>query len=242
MSTPMHCKNPGYCPICEQETIFASVEEWLRDHYRCLRCGSIPRFRAIIRALDRFVPQWRQLAMHEFAPGGPSSAYLRRHCRGYSCSHYLPQVPFGRYCLQHKAFSQNIEALTYPDESFDLLVSQDVMEHVLAPEAAWREMARVLKPGGVHVYTVPWYPDESCSRRRAELVEGRIRHLAPAQYHGNPVDSKGSLVTIDWGLDMPDVIFRLCGMTTTVSLERDRHYGLDGEFLEVFISRKPQAG
>lgn len=70
-------------------------------------------------------------------------------------------------------------------------------------------------------------------------MDGQVRHLAPPQYHGNPVDNGGSLVTIDWGIDMPEIIHRLTGMTTVVRLERDRHYGIDGEFLEVFVSRKP---
>ncbi|HCG05121.1 MAG TPA: SAM-dependent methyltransferase [Desulfovibrio sp.] len=241
MSSALYCKNPGWCPICERETVFVSAEAWLRDHYRCLRCGSIPRFRALIRALDRFVPNWRALALHEFAPGGASSDYLRTRCRRYSASHYLPDVPFGSFSPAHGCASQDMEALTYADASFDVLVSQDVMEHLMDPAAAWREIARVLKPGGAHVFTVPWYPDEACTRRRAIRQDGQVRHLAPPQYHGNPVDSGGSLVTIDWGIDMPEIIHRLSGMTTVVSLERDRQYGIDGEFLEVFVSRKSAA-
>jgi SAM-dependent methyltransferase len=239
MSDTLHCKNPGWCPICEQETVFASTGAWLRDNYRCLRCGSIPRFRALIRAMDRFVPLWRTLALHEFAPGGASSDYLRARCARYSASHYLPDVAFGSFSPQHGCVSQDMEALTYADASFDVVVSQDVMEHLLDPVAAWREIARVLKPGGVHAFTVPWYSDETCSRRRAEQKDGKVQYLAPPQYHGNPVDSHGSLVTVDWGIDMPEIIHRLTDMTTTVSLERDRYYGIDGEFLEVFISSKP---
>jgi len=239
MSSTLHCKNPGWCPICEKETIFVSTETWLRDHYRCLRCGSIPRFRALIRALDRFVPHWRTMTLHEFAPGGASSNYLRSQCRGYSASHYLPDVSFGSFSSRHGCESQNLEALTYANASFDMVVSQDVMEHLMDPTAALREIARVLKPGGFHIFTVPWYTEEMCTRKRAELVDGQVRHLAPPQYHGNPVNSDGSLVTIDWGIDMPEIIHRLATMTTVVSLERDRHYGIDGEFLEVFVSRKP---
>jgi hypothetical protein len=62
--------------------------------------------------------------------------------------------------------------------------------------------------------------------------------MAPAQYHENPVSAEGSLVTVDYGRDIQDVIFAASGMSTIIHLEKDRHFGLDGEFLEVFISRK----
>lgn len=42
-----------------------------------------------------------------------------------------------------------------PSGSVDLAYSRAVMEHLERPEAAYREIARVLKPGGVYVYTTP---------------------------------------------------------------------------------------
>jgi len=40
------------------------------------------------------------------------------------------------------------EALPYPDDHFDLIVSRYVFEHIANPEWAARELLRVLKPGG----------------------------------------------------------------------------------------------
>ena len=42
-----------------------------------------------------------------------------------------------------------------PSGSVDLAYSRAVMEHLERPEEAYREIARVLKPGGVYVYTTP---------------------------------------------------------------------------------------
>ncbi|WP_084604778.1 methyltransferase domain-containing protein [Desulfonatronum thioautotrophicum] len=231
-------RHPGYCPICEMETIFFAKKDWLRDHYFCARCKSIPRFRALVRALEKFIPNWRSLTMHESSPGGASSEYLRNQNQNYTRSHYLKDIPVGMFSKKHDAWSENLEAMTYPDESFDIFITQDVMEHTMRPLETFREIARVLKPGGAHIFTVPWYPDETCSRLRAEIVSGELRLLAPPQYHGNPIDKNGSLVTVDWGIDLPQKIFQSSELHTTVFLERDIFYGLDGEFLEVFVSQK----
>ena len=129
--------------------------------------------------------------------------------------------------------------MTFADESFDVFCTSDVFEHVIAPEEAFAEIARVLKPGGVHVFTMPWYPKLATTRIRARLeADGGITHLEEPMYHGNPLSADGALVTRDWGRDFDDVIHRCSGMHTTIYLERDRAKGLDGEFLEVFVSRK----
>jgi SAM-dependent methyltransferase len=49
-------------------------------------------------------------------------------------------------------------ALPFASDSFDLIVAADVIEHVDDDQAALREFARVLKPGGRFVITVPAFP------------------------------------------------------------------------------------
>lgn len=44
--------------------------------------------------------------------------------------------------------------LPYPDNTFDIVYSRQVFEHVRHPEALLREIRRVLKPGGVFVGSV----------------------------------------------------------------------------------------
>jgi ubiquinone/menaquinone biosynthesis C-methylase UbiE len=45
------------------------------------------------------------------------------------------------------------ELLPFPDATFDVVVMSEVIEHLLQPERAVWEVARVLKPGGVFVMT-----------------------------------------------------------------------------------------
>lgn len=55
------------------------------------------------------------------------------------------------------------EHLPYPDNTFDTVLSHEVLEHVQDDCQAAQEMVRVLKPGGRAVIFVPnrWYPFET---------------------------------------------------------------------------------
>ncbi|MGM0876133.1 MAG: class I SAM-dependent methyltransferase [Bacillota bacterium] len=228
--------NRGYCVICEQETIFIEIKPWLRDNYRCEKCRSIPRNRAIINALNLFFPQWKKYLIHESSPSGVSSNYIASKCKGYTMSQYFKNVPLGKFHTGVRC--ENLESLTFRDQSFDLIITQDVFEHVMNPDKAFKEISRVLKPGGAHVFTMPWYYHYPKTIQRARMDGGQIEYLEKPIYHGNPIDAKGSLVTFDWGADFIDFIYKHSKMYTTVYLQKDRTLGLDAEFLHVFISKK----
>lgn len=55
------------------------------------------------------------------------------------------------------------EAVPYPNDTFDLILSHEVLEHVNDDRAAALEMVRVLRPGGRIVIFAPnrWYPFET---------------------------------------------------------------------------------
>lgn len=228
-------KNLGYCAICDRKTIFIEQAEWLRDHYVCIYCNSIPRNRALIRVLDTYYPSYRKMIIHESSPCGPCSDKLNNECEQYIPTHYWPDIPPGEF--KQGIRCENLERMTFQDNVFDLFITQDVLEHVINPEKAFVEIARTLKPGGAHVFTVPWYYWKDTLVRATEK-DGVVNYLEEKIYHGNPIDTNGSLVATEWGNDFVDLIYRTSGMTTTVHLIHDRKLGLDGKFLEVFVSRK----
>jgi SAM-dependent methyltransferase len=150
-------------------------------------------------------------------------------------AHFFPEVPGG--ACQNGVRCENLEALTFPAEQFDLVVTQDVLEHVLSPEKGFREIERVLKPGGAHIFTVPYNRCGKTIVRAVEAPGGRKDFKEP-QYHGNPVDPAGSLVTVDWGYDLPEYVYAESGMVTTIFCLADKQLLPGVEPLEVFVSRK----
>jgi len=57
-----------------------------------------------------------------------------------------------QYRPELRSFFGSLEKLPFPDESFDLIETRAVLEHVGNMVAAAKEMARVLRPGGVAVH------------------------------------------------------------------------------------------
>jgi SAM-dependent methyltransferase len=80
--------------------------------------------------------------------------------------------------------SQDLMALTYADQSFDYVLTSDTLEHVPDFDLALREIRRVLKPQGKHIFTIPIIWDRP-TRRRASQKNGAVVHYLPPSFHGN---------------------------------------------------------
>lgn len=227
-------KHVGYCDICEKDVIFFKSGDWLRDKYFCLSCKSIPRQRAIVSVVKQIVPNYRDLFVHESSPAGVSSDFFRQKCSRYTFSQFFSDIPSGE--LKNGVMCQDLNKLSFNDESLDLFLTQDVFEHLLHPEKALREIRRVLKPGGFHIFTFPWYYWKETVKRVGFDSNGEKIYFEPKIYHGNPVDENGSIVTYDWGYDVVRFIDSH-GFKTQIFKFNEKKRGLQAEFLEVFVSK-----
>lgn len=226
-------RNVGYCHCCRKKVIFESNNSWLRDHYLCTFCGSIPRQRHIQYILDHKFRGWESMNIHE---SSPSNDFISRYCKSYSYSQFFPSVELGDF--HNKVRCENLEVLTFPDEIFDIFITQDVFEHIFNPEIAAKEIMRVLKPGGAHIFTAPKHKGIKESYARARMCEGEIEYLHEEQYHGNPVGDGKALVTWDYGDDFEHLMEQWSGYVTDTYIMNDRNFGIDAEYIEVFVTRK----
>ncbi|NOS86107.1 MAG: class I SAM-dependent methyltransferase [Ignavibacteria bacterium] len=230
----------GICPSCNKEVVFRSRDSWLRDNFYCTNCYSIPRERALMLVIEKYYPNWKELKIHESSPETKgTSLKLKTYCSAYTASQYYNDAEPGKSI--NGFINQNLENQTFDDNCFDLVITQDVMEHVVNPEKAFAEIARTLKPGGAHIFTVPLVNKFQPTERWAVLDENsNIKFLKTPEYHGNPIDPKGSPVTMHWGFDIVDHIKSASGMDTEIIYMDDLHYGIRAEFIEVLVSRKLQ--
>ena len=65
-----------------------------------------------------------------------------------------PDITSGQIHPQSGYRYEDLEHLTFPDNSFDLFVPKDVMENIFDPKKVFKEIAQVLKPGEVHYYCI----------------------------------------------------------------------------------------
>lgn len=187
-----------------------------------------------MRSLDELVPAWTHKVIHE---SSPSNMRIKKLCRNYSYSYYEENtVPGSR--LRNGASSENLESLSIAAESFDVFITQDVLEHVFNPEAALKEITRVLRPGGWHIFTTPRSAHLPKTIQRASLENNAIQHILEPVYHGSPIGDGKALVTFDWGKDAEELFSSWTGLPVHTRGDIDQTRGIVGESFEVFAIQK----
>ncbi|HEY7459081.1 MAG TPA: class I SAM-dependent methyltransferase [Xanthobacteraceae bacterium] len=140
---------------------------------------------------------------------GAGSGYLSRLLSDERARHGLAggkglsacDIEGGSFSAEGVRFTRcNVdEGLPYPDAAFDAVAAIEVMEHTRAPYRVLRELARVLRPGGALIFSVPnvghmlsrvtfalsghyhMFPSPSTKAENAGRLSGHVAPL-PFQY------------------------------------------------------------
>ena len=131
---------------------------------------------------------------------------------------------------------EDVQALSFPDNNFDLITSSSVFEHVEDDIAGFKEIARTLKSQGLHIFTVPYTDMYKTVIRARKLENGQIEHFETPEYHSDPYRGEGGVFTWrNYGHD-------LATRTSSAGMETETRYikipDLDGVSVPVFVSRK----
>lgn len=95
-------------------------------------------YRELFRFVEGVVP--KNLDTLEISPGGPHSPWRELDFKSYRGVDY-PDFDICKDCLE---------------EQFDLIIADQVFEHLLWPYRAARNVHTMLKPGGVFIITTPF--------------------------------------------------------------------------------------
>ncbi len=162
----------------------------------------------------------RGAKFYELSARGPLVEYLRKKVGDLTVSEYFDDVSPGHY--RGLVQCQDVQRLTYSDQSFDVCTSTEVFEHIPDDVTGFRNIRRVLKPGGVFIFTVP-FSDVPETVERAQLTDEGIKYILPALYHGDAIrGSKGVLVFRDYGRDLLDRLL-LAGFSSSKIIKSEIH-------------------
>jgi SAM-dependent methyltransferase len=173
--------------------------------------------------------------VHNTESTGAVHNRLREHA-GYTFSEYWgPQYAPGE--IVHGIRHEDLQSLSFADNSLDLVLSSDVLEHMPHPYQAHAEIFRVLKPGGRHIFTVPFHGSYE-DNVRARLEDGEIAYFGEKLYHGDPIrPDEGVLVWTIFGPEMLDKL-REIGFHALLWQFSEPKYGIVGDAF-VFDAYKP---
>ncbi len=205
------------CTVCGHTGYLRREERSIRETYRCGNCGASLRYREQARLiLDHFSREgsghladlvkeaaFQNLRIYEPGLIGPFRKFFQK-LPGYNASYFWEEVKPGEY--KDGVQCQDLMNLTYEDKSFDLVLSSDIFEHVRKPFAGFREINRVLKPGGFHIFSIPSdHPMPSETVFRVDTSGPEDVFVLPRHYHSAPMGGK-SLVYTDFGEDMAGIM------------------------------------
>ncbi len=145
--------NKLYCPFCNAESrsfIHISNEREIKWNSACPSCNSRSRHRGLRYLYEEILDGHnnRTRVLH-FAPEPILADFIRRKYKEieyFTTDFILEDVDFR---------NEDIQKLSFSDQSFDIIFCNHVIEHVEDDDAAISEMARVLRGGGIAVITIP---------------------------------------------------------------------------------------
>jgi len=222
-------KYTDMCSVCGLQSDFLKEGRSIRETYLCTHCRASLRYRAQTEVILNFTnspakcladlvktEEFKSLSIYEPGLIGPFRKYFNG-LANYATSHFWENIPLGSE--KDGVTCQNLESLTYSDNSFDLVISSDIFEHVRHPYKGYEEIKRVLKSGGAHIFSIPvTAPVREKTFYRVDTSTEEDIFLVEPHYHGAPNGGR-SLVYTDFGSDMLTELNNMDFQTSAIALE-----------------------
>lgn len=192
----------GFCSVCKKDTEFDISLPWttFTEGVATSRC-------CLLSSRMRFV---YDVVLKHYKPG--MTVYASEQITSFykKLKNIIPDLIGSEFLPPEqrngKIHFEDATKLSFDNESIDLYISNDVLEHVSDYKLAFSEAYRVLKHGGKFIFHIPFYFLDK-TEIRAELTRnGKINFIKNPIYHGDPLSKNGALVFTDFGWDLFDLV------------------------------------
>lgn len=185
----------GKCNICGRRTVFWDFSG-NPETFFCHHCGSSARNRAIGKLIlmerdpagESIKSMRRDKDMSGYIASGYGALAKILKTKNFIISEYFEDLPVGS--VSDGIRREDLTGMTFPDETFDIAITESVLEHVNDPFKSFAEVNRVLKKSGIYLFTIPFESiGETVTRT---LPDGTA--VMPEQFHIDPLKPGGALV------------------------------------------------
>jgi len=185
------------CKCCNKISVIVSLDKG-DETKRCIRCLANLRYEEIAEHIrNNYKATIKEMSVLELDFNSPLKNLLK-NSEEYVMTYYSDKDKLGS--IKDGVRCEDITKLTFEDNKFDMIVSSEVLEHVCDLKKAFKESARVLKPGGVHIFSVP--AGIGNTFKRSDWIDGKLNHFVIPEYHYDPLDENGCLVYWNFGDDL----------------------------------------
>ncbi|WP_338910788.1 class I SAM-dependent methyltransferase [Mycetohabitans rhizoxinica] len=192
------------CPLCGK-SVFLSLKS-NPFMTRCLRCkANITNLSLIPVIQSHFCAEYSGLVAYELSTYGSTLCWMRNNFNTVITSEFFPDRKLGE--VVDGCLNQDVQNLTFDDNIFDLVTSNQVFEHVPDDIKGYRECFRVLRKGGALIFSVPLY-DIKNTEQIAYLTDKNIVFVGEPEYHDSRLSGAKSAPTF-WHHSFNDISKRV---------------------------------
>jgi len=235
---------PIKCEVCGKLTFALNHNpENLRESLNCHNCNSTTRQRQMAKLIcNKFgISSLNQISgikkkIYNTESSGPIHNKLLKAKNYYFSEYFGENYKSGEKVNGIR--NENLNHLSFKNETFDLVLSSDVFEHIATPFKAHGEVYRVLKKGGCHIFTVPFLKDKYLNENRAIIKNNKTIHLMEPIYHLDGIrPENGILVYNIFSLEML-IKLKKIGFDTQMYLAITNTFGINIDSSPIFCSIK----
>jgi len=201
----------AYCEVCNKFTVMSFDCSYASQSEAYCCCGMNSRTRGMYEYITTHFQNDKKVYIQEaVTPSYKAYENFFGHDNILG-SEYLGQDKIcGEYYDYNgqRIMHQDCTKLSFNDNTFDLLISQQIFEHIFDIKTALSESLRVLRDDGCIVISIPFFYDTENSVMLAKLDEsGKIVQIVkPSEIHGNPISRNGSLVFWHHGWEFTEIM------------------------------------